>query len=105
MLLTNLANNAIKACKGSGKIVLSCGIENGTPFVSVSDNGVGMTEEQIMHITEPFYRTDRARSRGEGGTGLGLSLCARIAEAHHATLKFQSVPEKGTKVFVTFTTL
>ena len=103
MLLTNLANNAIKACKGNGKIVLSCGIENGNPFVSVSDNGVGMTEEQIMHVTEPFYRTDKSRARNDGGTGLGLALCERIVKAHGAHLSFESELGKGTVAKVTFT--
>lgn len=109
LLLSNLTENAIKACR---KVVdRPCTVEIGAiqqqndRILFVRDSGIGMTEDQLAHITEPFYRTDRARSRGEGGTGLGLSLCARIAEAHHATLKFQSVPEKGTKVFVTFTTL
>ena len=41
-----------------------------------------MTEEQLSHITEPFYRTDKSRSRGEGGTGLGLAFCKQIALAH-----------------------
>ncbi len=103
MLLTNLANNAIKACKGNGRVVLSCGLENGQPFVSVSDNGVGMTKEQITHITEPFYRTDKSRARNDGGTGLGLALCERIVKAHGACLSFGSELGKGTVAKVTFT--
>ena len=79
MLLTNLANNAIKACKGNGRIILSCGIRDGSPYLSVNDNGVGMTAEQLTRITEPFYRTDKSRARNDGGTGLGLALCDRIA--------------------------
>ena len=108
LLLSNLAENAIKACRkvaDRSRIVELGAVRQGDDCVLfVRDNGIGMTEDQVAHITEPFYRTDRSRSRGEGGTGLGLSLCARIAEAHHAILKFQSVPDKGTTVFVTFTT-
>ncbi len=105
MLLANLANNAIKACKGNGKVVLSCGTKDGQPFLSVSDNGVGMTNEQITRITEPFYRTDKSRTRNDGGTGLGLALCDRIVKAHSARLCFESVLGKGTTATVYFTTL
>lgn len=108
LLLSNLTENAIKACR---KVVdrprtveLGCIRRGDDRILFVRDSGIGMTEDQLAHVTEPFYRTDRSRSRGEGGTGLGLSLCARIVEAHHAALKFQSIPEKGTTVFVTFTT-
>jgi signal transduction histidine kinase len=108
LLLSNLTENALKACRKvldrPRTVELGAVIHGADRVLFVRDNGVGMTEDQLAHITEPFYRTDRSRSRGEGGTGLGLSLCARIAKAHHATLKFQSVPEKGTTVFVTFTT-
>ena len=79
-------------------MILSCG--DGT--VAVSDNGRGMTEEQLSHITEPFYRTDKSRSRGEGGTGLGLAFCKQIALAHGAKLQFVSVPGEGTTVTVEF---
>jgi signal transduction histidine kinase len=64
-----------------------------------------MTQEQLLHITEPFYRTDKSRSRAEGGTGLGLALCKRIAEAHGTSLEFASEPQKGTVASVNFTTL
>ena len=108
MLLSNLTENALKAVRKVNDrpraVELGALRQKGEKILFVRDNGIGMTEDQLAHITEPFYRTDRARSRSEGGTGLGLSLCARIAEAHHASLKFQSVPNKGTTVFVTFTT-
>ncbi len=98
MLFYNLAENAIKACSAGGKVVLRCE-EN---RASVTDNGKGMTEEQLSHVCEPFYRTDKSRSRAEGGAGLGLSLCKQIADAHGASLSFVSEPEKGTTVTVEF---
>jgi signal transduction histidine kinase len=100
MLFDNLADNAIKACAEGGRVVLKCA-ENSA---SVEDNGKGMTEEELLHITEPFYRTDKSRSRAEGGAGLGLALCKNIAEAHGAKLRFESEKGKGTKVFFDFTT-
>lgn len=99
MLIYNLCENAIKACAADGcvKITLK---EN---ILSVSDNGKGMTAEQLSHITEPFYRTDKSRSRAEGGAGLGLSLCLRIIEVHGADMSFSSEIGSGTLVTVTFT--
>ena len=62
-----------------------------------------MLEYQLKKITEPFYRTDKSRSRDEGGTGLGLSLCDRIVKAHNANMYFESSIDVGTKVSVYFT--
>ena len=99
MLFYNLTENAIKACSAGGKVTLSC-FEN---QVSVEDNGKGMSEEQLIHITEPFYRTDKSRSRAEGGAGLGLALCKQIVQMHKAEMHFESKTGIGTKVTITFT--
>ena len=103
LLICNLLQNAIKACKKDGRVVISCDETEKNVVVSVADNGVGMTEEQLAHITEPFYRTDKSRSRDEGGTGLGLFLCKRIVDAHGAKLEFVSAVGEGTEAIVTFT--
>lgn len=102
ILISNLTENAVRACRENGKIELGAEIIDGVKTLYVRDNGIGMTKEQIEHITEPFYRTDKARSRKEGGTGLGLALCKRIAEAHNATLEFVSEPNVGTTAYVRF---
>lgn len=100
MLLYNLIENAIKACVVGGRVTLSCA----QGVFSVEDNGKGMTAEQLSHITEPFYRTDKSRSRAEGGAGLGLALCKQIVETHGAEMRFESELGSGTKIFITFTT-
>ncbi len=100
MMFDNLADNAIKACREGGRVFLRCSAGS----ASVEDNGKGMTEEELLHITEPFFRTDKSRSRAEGGAGLGLALCKNIAEAHGARLRFESEIGKGTKVLFDFTT-
>jgi len=99
MLFYNLLENAIKACPAGGRVKLSC-LEN---RATVEDDGKGMTEEQLSHVTEPFYRTDKSRSRAEGGAGLGLALCKQIVHTHGAEMHFSSEPGKGTKVSVIFT--
>ncbi|MBR4053959.1 MAG: HAMP domain-containing histidine kinase [Clostridia bacterium] len=96
LLFDNLTDNAVKS--GATRVTLSC--REGE--VSVTDDGRGMTVEQLAHITRPFYRTDKSRSRGEGGTGLGLALCKQIALCHGAKLSFTSAPGEGTAVRVAF---
>lgn len=102
LMLANLTENALKACKTGGTVELGAVQENGVKTLYVKDNGIGMTAEQLLHITEPFYRTDKARNRRDGGTGLGLALCERIAIAHGAKLKFTSVLGEGTTASVSF---
>ncbi len=95
----NLTENAIKACSVNGKVKITCADNQAI----IEDNGRGMTEEQLLHITEPFYRTDKSRSRAEGGAGLGLALCKQIVHTHSAEMHFESEIGKGTKIFVIFT--
>lgn len=102
LLISNLVENAIRACRGKGEIELSALREDGNLSLCVRDNGIGMTEEQLVHITEPFYRTDKSRARRDGGTGLGLALCKRIADAHGAVLVYRSAPAQGTTAIVRF---
>ena len=98
VLVGNLVENAVKASNPGSTVTLFCDGKT----VAVVDRGKGMTPEQLSHITEPFYRTDKARSRAEGGTGLGLALCKQIADAHRATLSFTSAPGEGTTALVEF---
>ena len=100
MLFCNLTENALKACSAGGNVTLSCADMK----ACVADTGKGMTEEQLSHITGPFYRTDKSRSRAEGGAGLGLALCRQIVESHGARMRFESKIGEGTKVFLDFAT-
>ena len=65
---------------------------------SVSDEGRGMTPEEISRCTEPFWKADPARTRASGGAGLGLTLCRNIARLHGTDLVIRSTPGKGTTV-------
>lgn len=100
MLFYNLTDNAIKACSDGGLVHLQWD-EHG---ILIRDNGKGMTPEQLQHITEPFYRTDKSRSRAEGGAGLGLALCQQIIQIHGWQMEFASQVGEGTKITLTFTT-
>ena len=100
MLLYNLTDNAIKACCDGGTVQLQW--DEGC--ILIQDNGKGMTPEQLQHITEPFYRTDKSRSRAEGGAGLGLALCQQIIQIHGWQMQFESQVGEGTKITLRFTT-
>lgn len=103
LMLSNLCDNAIKSCRSSEnkRVELSAyEVERGRVRIVVKDSGRGMSPEELRHITEPFYRTDKARSRADGGAGLGLTLCKSIAEAHGGYLSFDSKLGEGTEVSV-----
>ena len=67
----------------------------------MQDTGRGMDADTLARLGRPFYRPDKARSRAEGGAGLGVALCFAIARAHGAVLTYRSRPGQGTTVLVT----
>jgi len=100
-LLYNLVDNASKAMDGGGIVAIqAAAISDGCQF-QVADNGRGMAQEELTKITEAFYRVDKARSRSQGGAGLGLALCKQIVALHNGSIHFASEPKKGTRVTVT----
>ncbi len=98
-LLLNLTENAIKYTP-SGEITLSLRKQNGQVGVSVCDTGMGIPTEDVPHVFERFYRSDKARGREMaagtgGGTGLGLSIADWIARSHGGYIEVQSQAGKG----------
>jgi len=81
-LFLNLLDNAIRYSPDGGKISLTLRREEEMAVISIVDTGIGISEEDIPHIFERFYRVDKARSRVENGAGLGLAICKYIAEIH-----------------------
>lgn len=100
-LLYNLLDNAMKAIDADGIITLSGECADWVCRFVVSDNGRGMSLTDLENITEAFFRADKARSRKQGGAGLGLTLCREIVRMHHGDLRFSSIPGQGTTVTVT----
>ena len=101
-LLRNLINTALHAVQNKTDGMVCVWIsteENGVQFI-VSDNGSGIKEEDIYQIFEPFYRVDRARSRANGGSGLGLTFCRKIVEVHNGEIRVESEIEKGTRFLI-----
>ncbi len=101
-LLVNLTANAIDASQPEGTIIWRCYPDADTVVLSVSDQGMGIPEDEIEKINEPFYRVDKSRSRENGNAGLGLAICAQIAAAHNARIIFSSEIDRGTEVKVIF---
>ncbi|MEO6682506.1 MAG: ATP-binding protein [Ginsengibacter sp.] len=96
MVLINLIDNAIKYGKPNGTIEGSAyKIDGKKILVEISDNGYGIAEEFLPRIFERFFRTDMARSRQAGGSGLGLSIVKHIIEAHQETIHVRSKIDVG----------
>lgn len=102
-LLYNIIENAVKASPKGEQVKLNAAICGENVVISVTDNGIGMTDEQIKRVFEPFYMADKSRSRKAGGAGLGLSLCAEIAKLHGAFIEIKSAPNAGTSVKINIT--
>lgn len=100
-LIYNLVDNASKAMDSGGIIAVRANVIPGGCRIQVADNGRGMAEAELAKITEAFYRVDKARSRSQGGAGLGLALCKQIVELHSGSISFSSEPGKGTRVTAT----
>lgn len=101
MLIINLIDNAEKASKSGSKIYLKAYMQGGS-VIEVKDNGIGIPREDIEKIFEPFYMVDKSRDRRNNGAGLGLALCAKIAEIHNAKIFVDSELGKGTTIKICF---
>jgi len=104
-VMTNLVKNAISYTpKGiNGVVSISiCPDYKGSVVFSVVDTGIGISQEDLFHIFEPFYRADTSRVRNisKTGSGLGLTIVNEIVRVHHGKINIQSAPRKGTTVSV-----
>lgn len=93
--ITNLITNAIRYTDDNGKIKITADIEDKFVKISVSDNGCGIAEKHISHLTERFYRVDSSRNRENGGTGLGLAITKTIIDLHKGKLEIKSKEGEG----------
>lgn len=96
-VVVNLLDNAIKYTSRGGSIQLSVTRQNGHAILDVTDSGIGIPAEAVPHVFDRFFRVDKARSRDEGGAGLGLSIVKSICTAHGAEVQVESAPGKGSR--------
>lgn len=98
-VLINLVDNAIKYGKKGGHVIASIYKTDGKNIlIEISDDGIGIAEENLNRIFERFYRADTNRSRDIGGTGLGLAICKHIVEAHDQSIHARSKLNVGTTI-------
>lgn len=100
-LIINIIDNARKAIDDNGLIHVAGTVRDDNYVIIIKDNGRGMPPEEITRISEAFYRIDKSRSRAQGGAGLGLAICSKIAEIHQAKIKYKSAVGCGTVVTIT----
>lgn len=92
----NLIENGIKYNKRPGVVRVKLDADHRFFTVEISDTGIGIPEEERLHIFERFYRVDKSHSREIGGTGLGLSIARRTILLHKGTIKVESIVDEGT---------
>jgi two-component system phosphate regulon sensor histidine kinase PhoR len=104
---TNLVKNAINytPADAGGRVTIKVSEDNDRlPTLTVSDTGIGIKQDDLFHIFEPFYRgdTSRARNVGTGSSGLGLAIVSEIVRLHRGTINIRSAVGRGTDIRVTF---
>jgi heavy metal sensor kinase len=103
-ILVNLLDNAIRYTPTEGTVVLRTAIRSGDAILEISDTGTGIAETALPHVFDRFYRVDEARSRDEGGAGIGLSIVKSICLAHGAEITVESRVGRGSCFRVRFPT-
>jgi len=102
VLIFNLVDNALKASVLQQSITIRLFNQNNKYVLEVVDQGIGISETHRDNIFEPFYMADKARSRGNHGAGLGLSICQTVARMHGAAIEVASEENEGTTIRVIF---
>ena len=101
-MIYNITENAIKYNNPGGKVSVWAGNTLQGKKVIVTDNGIGIPEDQIERIFERFYRVDKSHSKERGGTGLGLSIVKHGVMLHHGEVHVESKLGKGTRIELVF---
>jgi heavy metal sensor kinase len=94
-MLLNLLDNAVKYTPPGGDISVGLSSQDGDALIVVTDTGIGISAADHVRIFDRFYRVDKARSRGLGGAGLGLSIARWIVEGHDGSLSVESALGRG----------
>lgn len=100
-IVLNLVSNALRYTTNGGVVIFKAWSDKNNFIFSVSDTGIGMTEEECKHVFERFYRSDQSRARETGGTGLGMAITQGLVLAHDGTINVKSTKGVGTTFTVT----
>jgi signal transduction histidine kinase len=100
-LWINLLENAIQHSPLGGEVKVEISsIEGSACRILIADAGSGISSEDLPHVFERFYRSDRSRSRLTGGFGLGLSIAKAVVEKNHGAIQIENMPQAGTMIEV-----
>ena len=101
-VLTNLLGNALQYTPSGGKVVITASQKKSEIHISIRDTGIGMSPDQLPHIFNRFYRSDKSRARANGGSGIGLTIAQALVKAHHGRIWAESEGEgKGSSFHFT----
>ncbi|NDI36878.1 sensor histidine kinase [Chengkuizengella sediminis] len=101
-IIHNIMDNAVNYTLSGGKISVELHQQgNNQCELVITDTGIGISEEHLSHLGERFYRINKARTRKDGGTGLGIAIVKQIVAAHEGSISFASKEGKGTQVHIT----
>jgi len=95
VVFRNLIENAIRYNRSGGTVTVHLAREPGWATITITDTGIGMSEEEITHIFERFYRGQAARALYRNGSGLGLALAAHVVQLHGGEIRGESTPGVG----------
>lgn len=99
-MLRIFIDNSIKFTPAGGEIDVSSMVYNDAVQIIVSDNGIGIPQDEIKKIFNRFYIVDKSRSKEKGGSGLGLSIAKWIVDVHAGIIDVKSNEDKGTKIII-----
>jgi two-component system sensor histidine kinase BaeS len=99
-LFTNLAENSYRYTDTEGQCEIDIDAEGNRVIIEVRDSAPGVPEDALSHLFERLYRVDTSRSRALGGSGLGLSICKNLVEAHRGEISVHQSPLGGLTVRV-----
>ena len=95
-VLNNLTDNAIKFTPASGRITLAVRLRNGKYHVEIENSGAGIEPDELPHLFERFYKSDKSRGMDKSGAGLGLYMVRNILKQHGEDIRVESIPNEKT---------
>jgi signal transduction histidine kinase len=99
-VVANLLDNAVRLAPEGSRIRLATGSERGRAWIAVADEGPGIAPEDQAHVFDRFWRADKARSRADGGAGLGLAIVRQLVESHGGEVRLHSKVGVGSSFVV-----
>ena len=95
--LVNILSNAIRYSNEGSTIFIEEKLKDNKVIISIEDQGIGISEEDLKYVFERFYRADKSRTRATGGTGIGLTIVKSIVSSHGGEVKLESKLGEGSK--------